>query len=216
MDDPDHRRTHGRHRHRSGRAAGARFVPHVAIRRSATIHNGIDGHSRCAMARTSRRALKRFAIGSPKPTEHLAHERLDKKTALAVFASDNLSSSAYATEEILRVAIVVGAAAFSLVLPLTLAMIGVLGDPDLLLPTDDQGLPAGRRRVPRHEGQLRRYCPRRSPVSRCSPTTSSLSPCRCPPGRRHSRPPSRHLLPHQVRDLGRVHRDRGDRAISAA
>ena len=45
-----------------------------------------------------------------------------------MFASDNLSSSAYATEEILHVLIpVVGLAAFSLVVPITVAMVVVLG-----------------------------------------------------------------------------------------
>jgi amino acid transporter len=75
------------------------------------------------------RRIKRAAIGTPKPTEHLKHERLGKITALAVFASDNLSSSAYATEEILRVLLVttaVGAVAFRLVVPITVAMLGVL------------------------------------------------------------------------------------------
>lgn len=44
-----------------------------------------------------------------------------------MFASDNLSSSAYATEEILKVAVpAVGGAAFSLVMPITFAMLGVL------------------------------------------------------------------------------------------
>ena len=47
--------------------------------------------------------LKNALLGPPLHTEQLAHERLGKPTALAVFASDNLSSSAYATEEILRV-----------------------------------------------------------------------------------------------------------------
>lgn len=46
--------------------------------------------------------LKRFVIGSPLETARQAHERLNKKTALAVFSSDAMSSSAYATEEILR------------------------------------------------------------------------------------------------------------------
>src|SRR5436853_3784512 len=66
-------------------------------------------------------------LGPPLRTEDLEHERLGKPTALAVFASDNLSSSAYATEEILRVLVpAVGLAAFSLVVPITLAMLGVL------------------------------------------------------------------------------------------
>ena len=47
--------------------------------------------------------LKNKLLGPPLHTEQLEHERLGKPTALAVFASDNLSSSAYATEEILRV-----------------------------------------------------------------------------------------------------------------
>ena len=48
---------------------------------------------------------RRKILGPPLNTDRLAHERLGKPTALAVFASDNLSSSAYATEEILRVLI---------------------------------------------------------------------------------------------------------------
>ena len=66
-------------------------------------------------------------LGQPLHTEELEHERLGKPTALAVFASDNLSSSAYATEEILRVLVpYVGLAAFSLVVPITVAMLVVL------------------------------------------------------------------------------------------
>jgi amino acid transporter len=72
--------------------------------------------------------VKNRLLGPPLHTERLAHERLGKPTALAVFASDNLSSSAYATEEILRVAIpAVGVAAFSLVVPITVALLVVLG-----------------------------------------------------------------------------------------
>jgi amino acid transporter len=72
--------------------------------------------------------LKERLLGPPLHTEELAHERLGKPTALAVFASDNLSSSAYATEEILRVLVpVVGVAAFSLVVPVTVALLVVLG-----------------------------------------------------------------------------------------
>src|SRR5579862_4965671 len=72
--------------------------------------------------------LKERLLGPPLYTEQLAHERLGKPTALAVFASDNLSSSAYATEEILRVLVpVIGVAAFSLVVPVTVALLVVLG-----------------------------------------------------------------------------------------
>jgi amino acid transporter len=72
--------------------------------------------------------IKKRILGPPLHTDQLSHERLGKPTALAVFASDNLSSSAYATEEILRALIpYVGVAAFTAVLPLTVAMLVVLG-----------------------------------------------------------------------------------------
>src|SRR4051812_28074493 len=71
--------------------------------------------------------LKSRLLGQPLRTEELEHERLGIPTALAVFASDNLSSSAYATEEILRVLVpAIGVAAFSLVVPITVAMLVVL------------------------------------------------------------------------------------------
>src|SRR2546426_2280776 len=71
--------------------------------------------------------LKNTLLGPPLHTEQLEHERLGKPTALAVFASDNLSSSAYATEEMLRVLIpVIGLSAFALVVPITTALLVVL------------------------------------------------------------------------------------------
>ena len=48
-------------------------------------------------------SIKRFLVGRAKRTEQAIHERLSKKTGLAVFASDALSSTAYASEEILLV-----------------------------------------------------------------------------------------------------------------
>jgi amino acid transporter len=71
--------------------------------------------------------LKRRLLGPPLDSDQLEHERLGKPTALAVFASDNLSSSAYASEEILHVLVpLVGVAAFSLLVPVTIAMLVVL------------------------------------------------------------------------------------------
>lgn len=70
--------------------------------------------------------LKRFIIGRALRTEQAAHERLSKKTALAVFSSDALSSTAYATEEILlvlAVAAVYGqAGAFKYVVPISIGI----------------------------------------------------------------------------------------------
>jgi amino acid transporter len=73
--------------------------------------------------------VKRAIVGAPLATERLIHERLGKPTALAVFASDNLSSSAYATEEILRVLVAggLGVAVFARVVPITIALLMVLG-----------------------------------------------------------------------------------------
>jgi amino acid transporter len=70
--------------------------------------------------------LKRLLLGRPLATARLEHERLGKPTALAVFSSDNMSSVAYATEEILRVLIpTVGIVAFALVMPITIAVVAV-------------------------------------------------------------------------------------------
>ena len=71
--------------------------------------------------------IKNKILGPPLPTDALEHERLGIPVALAVFSSDCISSSAYATEEILRVLFVaVGIASFALVVPVTLAMLVVL------------------------------------------------------------------------------------------
>src|SRR5690349_12071148 len=71
--------------------------------------------------------LKTKLLGPALNTDQLAHERLGRPTALAVFASDALSSTAYATEEILRVLVpVIGFLAFARVVPITLAMVVVL------------------------------------------------------------------------------------------
>ena len=70
--------------------------------------------------------LKRLFVGTPLPTAQARHERLSKRTGLAIFASDNLSSVAYATEEIMRVLILAGAGALSLSTPISLAIGAVI------------------------------------------------------------------------------------------
>lgn len=66
--------------------------------------------------------IKRVLIGEPFPTSMEIHERLDKVRGLAVFASDPISSNAYATEAIMTVLIVLGSGALSLTLPIGLAV----------------------------------------------------------------------------------------------
>jgi amino acid transporter len=75
-------------------------------------------------------ALKRLFIGNPIASALAHHERLTKRTALAVFSSDALSSVAYATEEILLVLAlavpVVGAIAFWYSLPIAVGIVLLL------------------------------------------------------------------------------------------
>ncbi len=56
---------------------------------------------------------KAILLGRPLASEEEIGERLSKKKALAIFSSDAISSSAYATEEILRVLILGGIAALA-------------------------------------------------------------------------------------------------------
>src|SRR5690242_16712587 len=70
--------------------------------------------------------LKRWLVGPALKTAQAAHERLSKRLALAVFASDPLSSVAYATEEILLVLILAGATVIHLSIPVSIAIVGLL------------------------------------------------------------------------------------------
>ena len=70
--------------------------------------------------------IKRVLIGKPFPTSQEIHERLDKVRALAVFASDPISSNAYATEAIMSVIIVLGSGALRLTLPLAIGVLFAL------------------------------------------------------------------------------------------
>ncbi|MEW5872982.1 MAG: APC family permease [Chloroflexota bacterium] len=66
--------------------------------------------------------LKQVLIGEPFPTSRDVHERLDKVRALAVFASDPISSNAYATEAIMSVLVLMGSQALRLTTPLGLGV----------------------------------------------------------------------------------------------
>jgi amino acid transporter len=71
--------------------------------------------------------LKRKVLGPPLTTEQLKHEKLSKKLALGVLASDCISSSAYGSEEILLVLLpTFGLAAYALLLPMTGVVLAVL------------------------------------------------------------------------------------------
>jgi amino acid transporter len=70
--------------------------------------------------------IKEILIGKQFPTSMDLHERLDKLRALAVFASDPISSNAYATEAIMSVVIVLGSQSLGITWPLGLAVAALI------------------------------------------------------------------------------------------
>jgi amino acid transporter len=66
--------------------------------------------------------IRAFLFGRPLSIHEEITERLSKKKALAIFSSDPISSSAYATEEILRVLVLAGTGALLLSLPIAAAI----------------------------------------------------------------------------------------------
>ena len=71
-------------------------------------------------------AVRRTLIGKRIASSRDIHERIGWIRGLAVFASDNISSSAYASEEIMRVLLLAGAGALALTMPLTVGIVVVL------------------------------------------------------------------------------------------
>ncbi|MCU0477925.1 MAG: APC family permease, partial [Chloroflexi bacterium] len=69
---------------------------------------------------------KGIAIGRPLASEEEIGERLSKTKALAVFSSDAISSSAYASEEILRILVLAGGVAVVWSVPIALAIAALL------------------------------------------------------------------------------------------
>jgi amino acid transporter len=69
--------------------------------------------------------LKRLLIGKPIATSEEGHHRLKKRVALPIFASDAISSTAYATDEIVGVLLIqagVGVAAWSRLVPIAVVV----------------------------------------------------------------------------------------------
>jgi amino acid transporter len=65
-------------------------------------------------------------IGRPLSTADASHETIGKAVGLAVFASDALSSNAYATQEILIILAAAGTTAFGYVFPIAIAIVVLL------------------------------------------------------------------------------------------
>lgn len=73
------------------------------------------------------RIFKRVLLGQPLSTHSELQHRLPKRIALAVFSSDALSSSAYATDEILLILLAGGAVAMTYATPVALSVLLVMG-----------------------------------------------------------------------------------------
>lgn len=71
-------------------------------------------------------SISHFLIGRPLPTADAPHETIGKAVGLAVFASDALSSTAYATQEILVILAAAGTIAFGYVFPISIVIVGLL------------------------------------------------------------------------------------------
>src|SRR5215208_4094439 len=72
------------------------------------------------------RTLGHFLTGRPLQTADAPHQTIGKAVGLAIFASDALSSTAYATQEILVILAAAGTAAFGYVFPISIVIIGLL------------------------------------------------------------------------------------------
>jgi len=72
------------------------------------------------------RSLSHWFIGRPLPTADADHETIGKAVGLAVFASDALSSTAYATQEILVILAAAGTMAFGYIFPISIVIVALL------------------------------------------------------------------------------------------
>ncbi len=70
--------------------------------------------------------LKKFLIGHPLETTKLQDQKLSKKAALALFASDSLSSVAYATEAMMLALMGASVVVLSLTVPASIVIVGLL------------------------------------------------------------------------------------------
>jgi amino acid transporter len=75
---------------------------------------------------TTYQTMKRVFLGRPIPSHQEDEQRLSKKVALSVFSSDAISSTAYATEEILLILVIGGAALLHYSVYISLAVAGLL------------------------------------------------------------------------------------------
>ncbi|MEN6480649.1 MAG: APC family permease [Anaerolineaceae bacterium] len=89
-----------------------------------------DEHGTTVLRRSSEykppKNWRTWLIGRPLQTADAPHQTIGKLIGLAVFASDALSSTAYATQEMMVILAVAGTQSFGLVFPLSLAIVALL------------------------------------------------------------------------------------------
>ena len=73
-----------------------------------------------------RKSWRNFLIGRPLQTADAPHQTIGKAVGLAVFSSDALSSTAYATQEIMFILAAAGSGALSYVFPITMAIVALI------------------------------------------------------------------------------------------
>src|SRR4051812_24565348 len=108
----------------------------VTCRRTNPVQNlrrrGWQDSTGTTIGSTGRQVLdtvKRVLVGRPLATSEQEHQRIIKTIALAVFSSDAISSTAYATQEILFVIAVVPsslALGLSMLVPIAIAVLILL------------------------------------------------------------------------------------------
>src|SRR4051812_17733594 len=113
---------------KQGRRPGDRYVRIVSPRREFQRAEGHYVATEAAMLPPGQAGqmiavVRRVLFGRPLATEAEGSERLSVATGYAILASDNISSSAYATEEAMRVLALAGVAAISLTIPIALAIV---------------------------------------------------------------------------------------------
>ena len=130
-------------------------------------------------AHDPKRSWRTWLFGRPLSTADAEHEAIGKTVGLAVFASDALSSTAYATQEILIILAAAGAAAFVYAFPIAVAIVVLLA---IVTLSYEQTIHAysGEGGPTSSPGTTWASSPPRSRPRPSSPTTSSPSRSRSP------------------------------------
>src|SRR3989475_7404052 len=153
---------------RPGRHVGDRYVR--IVRRTGS---GLRGHggryvaTEESMAHTGLfgrawdRGL-RFLIGRRLESEAESEERVGVGTGLPMLASDNVSSSAYATEEAMRILAIAGTSALALTMPIALAVVFVLA---IVVLSEARVIPAYPNGGGNHPPALEKHPPNTRPLA---------------------------------------------------